>query len=248
MANRLEHFQFSDPLSKEAVCRSTRYRHLRKRKKDGQHIISYIEELPEGREEDEDEPQLDVLPSHSGSICPCCSEIPESEDLAELLPQELYTSDIPFTESDSSGDDSESETSDTVAKVFNGCPLTPSASNLLILQYSARHNLTQEAVSDLLKLLSIHLPTPNTIPKSLYCFQKKFPSLQYNLKLHYYCSSCLQQVDKKDVVICPNAQCRQSLQNYRALSTFFELPIETQIASLMGRKYIYSDILYYVRS
>ena len=149
---------------------------------------------------------------------------------------------------DSSGDDSESETSDTVAKVFNGCPLTPSASNLLILQYSARHNLTQEAVSDLLKLLSIHLPTPNTIPKSLYCFQKKFPSLQYNLKLHYYCSSCLQQVDKKDVVICPNAQCRQSLQNYRALSTFFELPIETQIASLMGRKYIYSDILYYVRS
>lgn len=95
------------------------------------------------------EDDLEPSQSHNGSICPCCCETTEPEELALLLPEEVCTSDVPFTQSSSDSSDE----SETVAKVFRDCPVTPSASNL---QYTTRHNLTQEAVADLLKLLSIH--------------------------------------------------------------------------------------------
>ena len=91
----------------------------------------------------------------SGALLP---EVPAFDDA------ESSDSDEPEAgqdELDKAGEDELSVESEE--KVFIDCPLTKSASNLLILQYSMRHSLSQEAVGDLLKLLSIHCPTPNTV-------------------------------------------------------------------------------------
>ena len=163
------------------------------------------------------------------------------EDLTQLLPEELASdpsssdSEVSDTEFDTPVDVSESEFNAPVdEKVFSDCPVTNCVSNLLILQYSSRHNLTQEAIADLLSLLKIHCP-PNTVPTSFHSFQGQFPSLQLNHTVHYFCRCCLQQVPGKDVLTCPNNDCRKSLQEFRALSSFFEIPIEPQITNLLQR-------------
>ena len=252
-SNRSLHFQFSDPLSREAASRSTRYRHLKRRR------------INEGREGVCDEAVAGIDPSDNGdngtggssamemdmadllevyqSTPPSSVNVEgHSEDfLAELLPEE-FAIDPPtdtLSDHDSDAGDNEVDGAESQAEdlVFSNCPITKSTSNLLILQYATRHNLTQEALADLLSLLSIHCPSPNIVPPSVYSFQKHFSFLYPNITLHYFCSKCLQQVPGKAVSACPNTNCGGSLQEFRALSSFFEVPIEAQISHLLERKY-----------
>ena len=79
--------------------------------------------------------------------------------MAELLPEE-FSNDPPTdtpSDHDSDAGDNEFDGAESQAEdlVFSNCPITKSASNL-ILQYATRHNLTQEALADILSLLSIH--------------------------------------------------------------------------------------------
>ena len=66
-------------------------------------------------------------------------------------------------------------------------------SNLLIFQYAIRHGLTTRAFTELLQLLSVHLPQNASIPKSVYSlmrlFVEAFPKAQ--AVKHFYCSFCL---------------------------------------------------------
>jgi hypothetical protein len=47
------------------------------------------------------------------------------------------------------------------------CPLTLSASSILVVKFKMRHGLTKEALSDLLKLIK-PCPTPNLCCRSMY--------------------------------------------------------------------------------
>jgi hypothetical protein len=99
--------------------------------------------------------------------------------------------DLPVDpETDNISDDGENEDSESNPvlleqneSVFQGCPLSKSSSNLLILKYSVRHNLTLQATSDLLDLLRFHCPVSNAIPSSTHRFYKQFPSLNYQTTL-----------------------------------------------------------------
>ena len=63
-------------------------------------------------------------------------------------------------------DSEDAETTNTLAELhvdsekeeplFPGCPITSSSSSLLLLKFQMRHNLTESAMSDLLKLIRIH--------------------------------------------------------------------------------------------
>ena len=145
----------------------------------------------------------------------------------QLLPEELA--------SDSSSSDevytSDHELEEESERIFSASPIK-STSNLLVLQYATHHNLTQVALADLLWLLSIHCPSPNTIPRSVHAFNMQFPSLIQDFSLYYFCSSCVHEVDSKEVLPCPNIHC-----GFRALSTFIELPIDLQIVKLLDRKF-----------
>ena len=52
------------------------------------------------------------------------------------------------------------------------------------------NNLTGVAVGNLLKLLSMLLPTGSRLPKSKYLFEKYFNSFLQGLEHKYYCPSC----------------------------------------------------------
>lgn len=119
-------------------------------------------------------------------------------------------------------------------QVFEGCPLTTDVSNLLIMKYKMRHNLTRDALADLLKLLQLHLPVPNSLPSSLYHFNKQFASLKDPaLTFHYFCSNCMEQLPSKSVTQCPFISCEADLTDKGSISSFIELAVEKQLVAIL---------------
>ena len=60
---------------------------------------------------------------------------------------------------------------DSDCPLFEGSSISTSVSNVLLLEYSMKHNLTNAALADLLKLLK---PSPNNCPRSTHLFRKLF--------------------------------------------------------------------------
>lgn len=234
-----ERYSFPDPRGMESACRSTRYR-AKKRAREQQEL--------EGQEEEE---QLSSDSSHpcntfhtldvgefSGS-----STGPQVE--AYLTPTECSEMDNPeVLESELLGFEGSDEDEDPVDcpstatntdPLYDGASLNVSSSNILIMQYKMRHSLTDQALTDLLHLLSLHCPTPNHCAPSIYHFKKQFQGMKYPIIFHYYCSNCLKGVGDSDL-ICSNQLCRNALKASGARSSFIEVPIESQLQTLFERK------------
>ena len=155
-------------------------------------------------------------------------------------PRECYDEDLEESCHDEGNSSTSTVTSNEIL-LYEGAPLTSSASNIMIMQFKIRHNLTDQSLEDLLQLLKLHCPKPNHVPNSLYHFKKFFRESRYQIKYHYYCSKCLQSVALSDST-CVNSTCKISLQEIGARCSFIEIPIESQLTILFAREYSY--ILY----
>ena len=91
-------------------------------------------------------------------------------------------------------------------QLFEGSNLTVHASSLLLLQYKLRHRLTEEAMSDLLRLIKMHCPSNNKCPGAVFQLKKFFPDINYTIKPHHFCSQCMQSVDAGSQT-CTNESC-----------------------------------------
>ncbi len=58
--------------------------------------------------------------------------------------------------------------------LHEGSSFTVCSSSVLVMKCKMRHNLTQEALADLLQLLNLHCPSPNQCPSSVYLFNKQY--------------------------------------------------------------------------
>ena len=122
--------------------------------------------------------------------------------------------------------------------LYSGSSVTVPSSCVLIMTYKMKHNLTQEALADLLHLIKLHCPLPNQCPSSVYHFNKLFHDVQYPVDFHYFCSSCLHIVKpSKEVRVCGNPQCSKDLSTDDSVSSFIEVPVEYQLKILLERKY-----------
>lgn len=121
--------------------------------------------------------------------------------------------------------------------IFDGSPLSVSASGLLIMQFKQRHQLTKEGLGDLIRLIRLHLPTPNQCPPSLYLFNKQFQEAKLSIILHYFCAMCLQELADNTISCCPNDRCARDLTLDGSVSSFIEVPIEQQLKAIIGRKW-----------
>ena len=140
------------------------------------------------------------------------SEPDNSESDPLVLEAELFATDHDVTEEfcdeeleascydqDSSKIDQGSSVTSNDILLYAGASLTFSASNIMIMQFKMRHNLTDQSLTDLLNLLKIHCPKPNNVPNSIYHFKKFFRESKYQIKYHYYCTKCLQNIDTSDI-------------------------------------------------
>lgn len=110
--------------------------------------------------------------------------------------------------------------------LFEGSPISTSANNVLVMEYSMKHNLTNEGLADLLKLQSLLLPTPNNCPRSTHLLRKLFDKYQsFTRSTHYFCNNCFAQVDTCTNLECP--KCNVKLAN--CISSFIQIPMEQKI-------------------
>ena len=120
--------------------------------------------------------------------------------------------------------------------LYEGSSLTCASSCILLMKYAMKHNITKDALADLLELVRLHCPKPNTCPPTLYYFNKQFENLKYPVKFHYFCSECFYDVtDPHSRTGCGNPYCKNVLSE-KTVSSFIEIPIDLQLKSILERK------------
>ncbi len=83
---------------------------------------------------------------------------------------------------------------------------------ILIISFVINLSLTDSALHDLLRIISLHCPSPNFCVTSLYILKKYFAATKFNFKRHYYCPSCKTSIDHLRLE-CPNVACGKRLSN-----------------------------------
>lgn len=254
-------FLYPDPLARTTVSRSTLHRVRKKRKLDESAVDNaggdaLVGQFNIGVASSASESGLSSTTMHQFSAAGkepedmlTESELmrdyfpPDHELMREFFPPEPANAEDADTEhadteqlldADASEnvDEQCSENVDAETPLFKGCPLTPSASSILLMKYKMRHNLTNQALSDLLKLLKLHCPAPNLCCQSLYFFQKQLMGdLQQTVCFHAFCSACFTAVESVHTK-CPNLSCNIDISDH-SKSYFIELPLGAQLAAII---------------
>ena len=74
--------------------------------------------------------------------------------------------------------------------LYVGTDITIVVAMCLIMQFALSNNLTDKAISKLLKLLHLLLPSPNHLPKSFYKFKKFFKQFSVSFSYSEVCTAC----------------------------------------------------------
>ena len=114
--------------------------------------------------------------------------------------------------------------------------MTNEESVLATYMYAIRNKLSYQATSQLLELMKIHQPSPNSFPRSFYKLKKHLSGVA-SLELRRFCSSCLDEIleGRKQ---CGKRQCKQSTPSYYAV-----LPFQEHLECIFEGKYNLADIV-----
>lgn len=108
---------------------------------------------------------------------------------------------------------------------------------LLTITFALSHNLTGEALTDLLSLIACHCKTPNLCTLSVRMFKKHFENLKRPLVCHYYCKFCFAL--RVDVNTLQFRELLLHMDKEQVSKSFFiERPIAEQLKTLLSSKYI----------
>ena len=83
-----------------------------------------------------------------------------------------------------------------LTSLYNGASLSMGTSSWAIMLFSISNKLTYSAMAELLELIELHCPAPNSCIKSLYNLKKQFSQRSECQKFHY-CSRCMTKLDTK---------------------------------------------------
>lgn len=123
--------------------------------------------------------------------------------------------------------------------IYDGCQLTQEECDILIMSFITRHNLTDIALSDLLKLINCHLPIK--VNSSKYYFLKKMRSI-INIKIFYYCPVCyiLLNFERRTYNNCTSCHARYVKTNLKRNGHYFVyIPLKDQLRDLLSSPLFY---------
>ena len=108
----------------------------------------------------------------------------------------------PFPENDarSSSDTFDSNIDGSFLQpLYSGASVTVCGAYFSIMQYATANKLTYTAIEELLKLLQILCPSPNSLPTTLYKFKKFFQQYSAGFEQQQVCSECFTSLNKGEV-------------------------------------------------
>lgn len=119
--------------------------------------------------------------------------------------------------------------------LYEGCDLTKKESELLIMSFLIRHNLSDVGLADLISLINCHLPRAQY--GSVYTFLKQYDAPQ-NVIVHFYCSYCqtlTMDGDDSGTAIC-GACCREYEKTVlkREGNYFLQIPLTEQLKAMVN--------------
>lgn len=132
--------------------------------------------------------------------------------------------------SESSGQTDAGRTSNENQILYPGARVTLGAVMVLLTLFAIKYDLTGEAITHLLQLITLILPSGNILPDTLKKFKAYFRTLDNPFIVHHYCAFCLSYVDKQ-ATVCPNTACLKELSSRHAKAYFIEIPIVQQLAT-----------------
>ena len=138
--------------------------------------------------------------------------------------------------------DQEESTDGNDIPLYPGATITVKVALLLLLAFVVRHNLTKEAINNLLYLIDLLCPKPNKCCKSAYRFKKFFSFLIIPAEIKYYCQACIVPINYPPVKICNI--CKTVFNLAKPPSYFVKLSISNQIRSLFAKETFLNDIQY----
>ena len=130
----------------------------------------------------------------------------------------------------------QSESLQHVQKLFTGSVLSSTMGHSLISSYMCRHHLRTQAQEDLLKLMQLHIPRENLLPRSMYAFRKRSgtsDTISLEPVYHSYCQRCCTIV-WDGTTRCPNPCCAASMC-IQSTPTFITVSIAEQLKTLLER-------------
>ena len=143
--------------------------------------------------------------------------------------------------SESSGQTDAGKTSSENQILYPGARVTIGGVMVLLTLFAIKYDLTGEAITHLLQLITLILPSGNILPDTLKKFKAYFRKLDNPFIVHHYCAFCLSYVDKQ-ATFCPNTACLKELSARHAKAYFIEIPIVQQLATFFSRSGFYSSI------
>ena len=122
--------------------------------------------------------------------------------------------------------------------LYDGALITEGVSYFLILRFLLKHKLTKAALSDILKLIELHCPRPNSCCKSAY-FMKKFQNSTDHVgtlyNVHEYCTNCFVEINGTGSSCCTN--CGTQVREASSKCEFITMSIEDQLRDLFKCTY-----------
>lgn len=112
--------------------------------------------------------------------------------------------------------------------------VTVGVAMLLVVSFAIRHELTGEALSNLLLLINVLLPAGNLLSKTLRDFRSFFSNLEVPVVYHGYCSFCYPYIPH-NVNSCPNKACLKDTSKKGGKWYFIEVPLANQINNFFQR-------------
>lgn len=137
---------------------------------------------------------------------------------------------------------SKEETDIDQEPLYKGANVTLGSVMVLLVLFVIRHNLTSEALENLLSIIAAVLPASSILPSSLNRFKKYFSDLKHPFVFHHYCSFCFAYVGQRNVKQCPNLHCLKDLTAKGGTCYFIEIPIINQLQTMFSRSGFYNDL------
>ncbi|XP_046841889.1 uncharacterized protein LOC124436007 [Xenia sp. Carnegie-2017] len=122
-------------------------------------------------------------------------------------------------------------------EIYPGALITKSQSVLLLVAFLLKNNLTDAALTDLLDILSLILPS--TFPSSKYKFYKAIQVEES--QAHFYCESCLSYIGTSaESTKCDECDTPFNRENSMKNGTFFlHIPLKEQLKQLLSDPILY---------
>ena len=129
--------------------------------------------------------------------------------------------------------------------LYDGASISVFESYILCFQYAVRHSLTNVAFTELLQLISAHVPQ-SRVPTSVYRLKKFFLSIlpQGRCKTHDYCADC-HQLLLDDETTCDTDDCQNRSSS---IKQFITIPLHAQLKRLMEGRRVYVAVFSYAYS